>query len=122
MGANCSISIAGDPAYGGGFINEEKQRGEEEDGMRIKGHFCRGEAKQSTRRTRTMLISSASPQDVGEGAAFLEEGRRGRLGRAFTEQRSTLEKKLRFGVSLPYGVPQRTSRGRVVGKARASGE
>lgn len=44
-----------------GDTHEEKQRGEEVDGRRIKGCFCKGGDKQSTRRSKTMLVSSGSP-------------------------------------------------------------
>lgn len=45
-----------------GDTHDEKQRGEEVDGRRIKGCFCKGEDKQSTRGSKTMLVSSGSPR------------------------------------------------------------
>lgn len=54
------------PSIDVGGINEEKQRGEEVDGIRIKGQFFKGRDSQSTSRTRTRLVTSASPQPAGE--------------------------------------------------------
>lgn len=81
--------------------------------MRIKGGFYKGGDKQSTRATRTLLVLLGFPQDAGEQAALPEEGGKGRLRGAPTEEeRSTQRNLLRSRVLFPLWGLQRTYWGR----------